>query len=232
MKAVFLDRDGVINENRPDHVRTWEEFRFLPRAAEAIAQLNMAGYLVFVVTNQAIVNRGQVSRTQVEGINDRMVEEIGKRGGRITEVLYCPHRPEELCECRKPNPGLLYRAAAKYSLDLRQSYLVGDAVSDVAAGLRAGCRNFLVFTGRGWRQFLTSTARRHHGYRLARNLEDAVRAILKEGRNQERERKNLRRVLPGALTARRFLEQHRLGDWPRRRSKCVDPAAGETLTGG
>ena len=166
-------------------MRTWGEFRFLPRVAESVAQLNMAGYLVFVVTNQAIVNRGHVSRKQVEEINDRMVEEIGKRGGRITEVLYCPHRPEELCQCRKPNPGLLYEAAAKYSLDLKECFLVGDAVSDVAAGLTAGCRNFLVFTGRGWRQFLTSTARRHHGYRLARNLEDAVRAILKEGKDQE-----------------------------------------------
>src|SRR5690349_17210765 len=90
-QAVFIDRDGVINENRADHVKCWSEFRFLPGAVDAIARLTRAGRRVVVVTNQAIVNRGTVSRTTIDEVNAAMIGEIGRRGGRIEAVAYCPH---------------------------------------------------------------------------------------------------------------------------------------------
>jgi len=149
MQAVFLDRDGVINENRADHVKCWSEFRFLPGAIDAIARLSQTGVRVFVVTNQAIVNRGLVSRETVDGINHRMVREIAARGGCVEAVAYCPHRPDERCYCRKPQPGLLLRLARGHRLRLTDSVVIGDALSDLQAGAAVGCRTVLVLTGRG-----------------------------------------------------------------------------------
>ena len=150
--AIFIDRDGVINENRADHVKSWSEFRFLPGAVEAIARLTRAGMRVFVVTNQAIVNRGMVSRSTIDEVNAAMVDEIERRGGRIEAVAYCPHRPDESCACRKPQPGLLLSLAGRFGLDLTNSTIVGDALSDVEAGRAVGSRAILVLTGRGREQ--------------------------------------------------------------------------------
>src|SRR5579884_4449560 len=105
VKAVFLDRDGVINQNRLDHVKSWSEFRFLPGAPEAVARLSRAGVRVFVVTNQAIINRGMVPRATVALINQLMVREIAERGGCIEDVAYCPHRPDEGCCAASPGRG-------------------------------------------------------------------------------------------------------------------------------
>ena len=105
MKTVFLDRDGVICQNRVDHVKSWAEFQFLPGALSAIAELTRAGCRVVVLTNQAVVNRGLMSAELVEEINRLMIEKVAEAGGRIDMVVYCPHRPEENCECRKPRPG-------------------------------------------------------------------------------------------------------------------------------
>ena len=149
MRAVFLDRDGVINENRGDHVKSWSEFQFLPGAPEAIARLTEAGVLVFVITNQAIVNRGLVSQDVVEGINRRMVAELARRGAHITDVAYCPHRSDEHCGCRKPQPGLVLGLAQQYGVNLDDAVLIGDALSDLEAGHAAGCESLLVLTGRG-----------------------------------------------------------------------------------
>jgi D-glycero-D-manno-heptose 1,7-bisphosphate phosphatase len=121
MKAVVIDRDGVINENRPDHVKSWAEFRFLPGARGAVARLAEAGLPAFVITNQAIVNRGLVARKTVDAINDRMAREIERQGGHIDAVAYCPHRPEEGCRCRKPHPGLLLDLASAVDLLLKTS---------------------------------------------------------------------------------------------------------------
>ena len=126
-RAVFLDRDGVINENRDDHVKSWREFRFLPGAPEALARLASAGVRVFVVTNQAIINRGVLSRAAVEELNERMMREVRSRGGLIEAVACCPHRPEEGCDCRKPGAGLLIDLAQRHGIELH------DAVQDVLA---------------------------------------------------------------------------------------------------
>ncbi|MGQ9675825.1 MAG: D-glycero-beta-D-manno-heptose 1,7-bisphosphate 7-phosphatase [Chloroflexota bacterium] len=174
MKAVFLDRDGVINENRSDHVKDWSEFRFLPGTPEAIARLSRTGVRIFVITNQAIINRGVVSRQQVDAINRRMVREIENRGGRIDEVVYCPHHPDEACDCRKPRPGLLLSLARKHRLDLSDTALIGDALTDIEAGLSVGCDAILVLTGRGRDQLAQAVAAGKNGFRIASDLSEAV----------------------------------------------------------
>lgn len=152
LQAVFLDRDGVINENRTDHVKSWAEFRFLPGVPEAVARLTQGGVKVFVVSNQAMINRGLATRDGVESLHRQMIHEIERCGGRIEAVAFCPHRPEEECECRKPRTGLLLDLARDHALDLGRAAVVGDALTDVEAGLAAGCRVVLVLTGRGREQ--------------------------------------------------------------------------------
>lgn len=182
MPDIFLDRDGVINHNRADHVKSWEEFRFLPGSVEALACLKRAGYRVFVITNQAIINRGLLSQAELDAIHSRMLTEVNRAGGRIEAVLYCPHRPEENCDCRKPQPGLIKQAEHHYGARTAGSWLVGDHQHDIEAGEQAGCRPILVLSGR-------ATA----GYRLSKpdllvapDLAAAVKTILGANRSVHR----------------------------------------------
>ena len=148
-KAVFLDRDGVINENRHDYVKQWAEFKFLPGALTALERLANTSLPIVVITNQSAVGRGILDQKVLEEIHARMTTMIRARGGRIDKIVYCPHDPETDCDCRKPKTGLLKQAAEALNINLRGSYLVGDAVSDIQAGLAAGCQPYLVLTGRG-----------------------------------------------------------------------------------
>jgi len=175
--AVFIDRDGVINRNRPDHVKSWGEFEFLPGVPEAVSRLTRMGHDVFVISNQAVVNRGIVSRETVDEINRRMVEEIERWGGRIAAVLICPHRPEEGCSCRKPMPGLLTEAQRTHNVDLSEAYLIGDFPSDMEAAQRVGCTPILVLTGRGEDAFRSLPAQRQQEYLIAADLQDAIDLI-------------------------------------------------------
>jgi len=179
VKAVFLDRDGVICCNRDDHVKSWDEFQFLHRAQEAIARLTKAGRLVVVITNQAVVNRGIVPATAVEEIHRRMVAEVEVYGGRIARIYYCPHRPDEHCGCRKPQPGMLLQAASELGIDLKASYLIGDAVADIQAAQAVGAKPYMVLTGRGKRQYLESLCQQSNGFRLSLSLWEAVDDILR-----------------------------------------------------
>jgi D-glycero-D-manno-heptose 1,7-bisphosphate phosphatase len=178
VEAVFLDRDGVINENRPDHVKCWEEFHFLPGVKEAIARLSAAGVRLFVITNQAIVNRGIVTREVVEAVNARMVSELGACAGRIEEVAYCPHAADEACACRKPRPGLLLEVADKHAVDLRRAVLIGDAISDIAAAQAAGCEAILVLTGRGRQELARAVAAGLGGFSVAEDVSGAADLLL------------------------------------------------------
>ncbi len=178
MKAVFVDRDGVINRNRDDYVKRWEDFVFLPHAAEALAEITRHGLMTVVLTNQSAINRGIITREAVEEIHARMTAELRLVGARIDGVFYCPHRPDERCGCRKPRPGLLLQAAQRLHIDLSQSYLVGDALSDIEAAREVGCIPILVATGRGLRQFVGVGARRLEGYGVSRDLGHAVSRIL------------------------------------------------------
>ena len=178
-RAVFLDRDGVICRNRDDHVKSWEEFTFLPGATKALARLANLDLYIVVITNQAIINRNLVPVAAVEDIHTRMVRAIEAGGGRVDRVLYCPHRPEELCDCRKPRPGLLHIAAQELGLDLSRCYLIGDAETDMRAGRAAGCRCYLVLTGRGRRQLLYSWLHSERDFTVTLNLNWAASMILR-----------------------------------------------------
>ena len=171
MKTVFLDRDGVINRNPAIHsertegdartdakwlprrylgyVQQWSEFAFIPNAQKAIRELTQSGYRIIVVTNQSGIGRGFFTENALKDIHSRMVSEITKTGGRIDAIYYCPHHPEAGCECRKPKPGMLMRAAREHNVDLSSAYLIGDSVTDITAGQRAGTHTLLVLTGLG-----------------------------------------------------------------------------------
>lgn len=180
MRAVFLDRDGVICENRPDHVKSWAEFQFLPGAKKSLVSLSRLGLPIIIVTNQAVVGRGLVTAQVVEDIHQRMVAEITACGGRIDRIIYCPHRPEDECDCRKPKPGMLLQAAKEMGINLAESYLIGDAATDIQAGYQVGCRTFLVLTGRGAEQLVPALhTDGGHFLTITRNLAEAVEHIIK-----------------------------------------------------
>ncbi len=148
-RAVFLDRDGVINTNRPDYVKSLDEFVLLPGALEALRLLTCTRMRVVVISNQSAIGRGLVSQATVEEIHRHLVECARAAGGWIDAVCYCPHRPDEGCGCRKPLPGLLLAAARRLDIDLTRSYLVGDTVSDAQAALAVGAQPLMVLTGLG-----------------------------------------------------------------------------------
>lgn len=176
--TVILDRDGVINENRPDHVKNWDEFRFLPGSIQAVSRLADAGVATFIVTNQAIVNRGLVPIETVDAINQKMIREFERWGGKVADVVYCPHRPDEECGCRKPRPGLLLELAERHRFDLRSAVMIGDALTDMEAGARAGCETMMVLTGRGREQLSLARQTGQVDFPVARDLGAAVDALL------------------------------------------------------
>ena len=176
--AVFLDRDGVINENRSEYVRSWDEFRFLPGALASLARLARSPFAIVVLSNQSAINRGLVSRSEVDAINGRMVRQVEANGGRVDGVYVCPHRPDEACSCRKPEPGLLHQAASELDIDLASSYLVGDALCDMQAALSARCVPLLVLTGRGQEELVSAHGARVVDFVYFPDLPQAVDFIL------------------------------------------------------
>ncbi len=148
-RAVFLDRDGVINEvltKRVKFVNEPKQFYFLPGVEEAIKSLNEYFDYVFVVTNQGGIGLGYMKARQLDKVHDYMVAELKKKGATIHEVAYCPHKPKAGCECRKPNSKMILDLGEKYNIDLEKSYMVGDTDTDIQAGKKAGTRT--VFIGK------------------------------------------------------------------------------------
>jgi histidinol-phosphate phosphatase family protein len=145
-RAVFLDRDGVVNRKPPegDYIKRWSEFEFLPNVKAAIKKLNKEGFLIIVASNQRGIAKGFMTEDDLEEIHLRMKEELKKAGAVIDGIYYCPHDIEEHCGCRKPEPGLLLRAAREHDIDLDGSWMIGDGESDIEAGKRAGCKTILV----------------------------------------------------------------------------------------
>lgn len=176
--ALFLDRDGVIIENRQDYVRSWSDVVFYPQALSALEKIKTIPHKIFIVTNQSAVGRGLISHDIVRGINNRLVKEIETSGGRIDGVFMCPHAPQENCTCRKPEPGLILEAAAKHPIELLESIMIGDALSDIIAGQRAGIsQNVLVRTGRGLVQSALPLASQIPDFLIYETLFDALEDI-------------------------------------------------------
>jgi len=145
-RAVFLDRDGVINKKAPEgqYITRWEDMQFLPGVAEAIALLTRANFCVLVVSNQRCVSKGLLSVSDLESMHARLCRELAEKGAFITKVYYCPHDNQPPCECRKPAPGLLLMAAREHEVDLNRSWMIGDSDVDVLAGKKAGCKTVLI----------------------------------------------------------------------------------------
>ena len=143
-KAIFLDRDGVINENRNDYVKSWDEFVFIPGVKEAIRRINGSDWLLILVTNQSPIGRGIFPTDRLEEIHMLMLQELGKSGCHIDAIYYCPHSPNDNCNCRKPKPGLILKAAHDFNIDLSASWMVGDSGTDLEAGVAAGCNTIKV----------------------------------------------------------------------------------------
>ncbi|MEW5736579.1 MAG: D-glycero-beta-D-manno-heptose 1,7-bisphosphate 7-phosphatase [Thermodesulfobacteriota bacterium] len=149
-RVVFLDRDGVINEDRADYVKTVDEFKLLPGSAEAVRLLNENGFDVMIITNQSVINRGMVSREVLSDIHRTMIKAVAAKGGDFRDIFFCPHRPDEKCGCRKPAPGMILAAKEKHGVDLSRSAMVGDNVKDMLVANRAGVGTaVLVRTGSG-----------------------------------------------------------------------------------
>jgi histidinol-phosphate phosphatase family protein len=179
--AIFLDRDGVIIENRPAYVRSWEDVSIFPSALNALIRLAKLPLRVVIVTNQAGIGRGFVSLETVQAINARLTSEIHQAGGRIDGLYLCPHRPEDNCPCRKPRPGMLLRAAQDLEIDLPASVLIGDALTDLGAGRAAGLtRVGLVRTGLGAEQLLQPAAHDYLPFPVYDDLAQAVRRIFRD----------------------------------------------------
>jgi D-glycero-D-manno-heptose 1,7-bisphosphate phosphatase len=178
--AVFLDRDGVINVDRRDYVKSWAEFKFLPQVFEALRLLRKHNLRVVVVTNQSAVHRGLMSISTLREIHEKMLRAIEKRGGRIEAIYFCPHRPDEKCKCRKPKPGMVLKAVKDLKIDLSRSYLVGDSRKDVELAQSVGTKCIRI-TARSSRGRATDDVSWTSDHPLfATSLREAVNRILRD----------------------------------------------------
>ena len=143
-KAIFLDRDGVINKERKDYVKSIKEFQILDDIPKAIKMLKNSGFLIIVITNQSAINRGLVKIETLNEIHDFLQQILKENNTSIDDFYFCPHRPDENCYCRKPNPGMLEKAAQEHDIDMNQSFLIGDSLSDIQAAQKAGCKGILL----------------------------------------------------------------------------------------
>ena len=152
-RAVFLDRDGTINEDT-GYLSNPNDLQLIPGSAEAIRTLNHRGWLAIVISNQSGIGRGFFTEEELRAVHQRLVAELAQHGARLDAIYYCPHTPDDQCQCRKPQAGLLEQAAQHLQVDCTHSWMVGDHDTDVLAGASMGCRTALVLTGHGQNQSL------------------------------------------------------------------------------
>lgn len=148
IKLIIFGRDGILNEFRHDHVKAPEEWQSVDGAFDAVARLNQAGWHAVVATNQSGIGRGLLEMASVNAVHAHMHRQAQAAGARIDAVFFCPHAPEELCECRKPLPGMMREIAERYGLQLRDVPMVCDTLRDLEAAQAAGCQPHLVLSGR------------------------------------------------------------------------------------
>jgi len=175
-KAVFLDRDGTINEE-VNYLSDPKDLRLLPRVAEAIRMFNKAKYKVIIITNQSAIARGFLTIEKLNKIHGKLFELMKKKGAKIDGIYYCPHHPNEKCACRKPKTGLILKASKEHNINLRASYMIGDKLIDIEAGRNAGCKTILVKTGYGKEELNKINFNTKPDF-IADNLYDAAKIIL------------------------------------------------------
>jgi D-glycero-D-manno-heptose 1,7-bisphosphate phosphatase len=177
-KLVILDRDGVINFDSAQFIKTPDEWKPIPGSIEAIARLNQNGFRVAVATNQSGIGRGLFDMATLNAINDKMMELVFRQGGRIDAVFFCPHTADQKCDCRKPKTGMFTEIAARFHVSLEGVPAIGDSLRDLEAGARVGCVPMLVLTGKG-----KKTQREGNlpdGTRVFADLADAVKHLVSE----------------------------------------------------
>jgi len=159
-RVVFLDRDGVINQDSDAYIKSRDEFRLISGSLEAMVRLHRAGFAVVVITNQSAVGRGMIPAVELEAIHAGLTDTVRSAGGMISGIFYCPHSPDAGCDCRKPKPGLIRTAAVALDIDIQRTVMVGDSMRDLESAKNAGCgRRILVLTGNG---NTTAAALNHH----------------------------------------------------------------------
>lgn len=178
-RAVFIDRDGTIARDVPYCSRP-EDFELLPGAAEGIKVLNDHGFKVVVVTNQSGIARGYFAEEMLVKIHDKMHKELANHGARVDAIYYCPHHPDDNCDCRKPKPKMLFQAASDFNIDLRLSYVIGDSDMDAEMGKRAGCKAAFIVeqSEKGQQQGNRPTNS------ITKSLQDAVKRIINHESNE------------------------------------------------
>ena len=149
LKLIVLDRDGVINHDSEQFIKSPDEWRAIPGSLEAIARLNQAGYRVVVATNQSGVGRGLFGMTTLTAIHEKMFKALSQLGGRIDAVFYCPHAADSHCDCRKPKPGMFEQIGSRFGVDMHDVPAVGDGLRDLQAAHAVGAKPMLVLTGKG-----------------------------------------------------------------------------------
>jgi histidinol-phosphate phosphatase family protein len=174
-KVVFLDRDGVISRDSPNHIKSWDEFHFLPRSKDAIKLLTNNGFNIIVITNQSVIARKMVTKKELEEMHNKMKNEIKKHGGKIVNIYYCPHHPNDGCNCRKPKTGLFKKAMKENSIDVSKSYMVGDRIMDVLAGKTIGCKTVIIPSELGLEELKESNTNPDY---IAKDLFDAAEWII------------------------------------------------------
>ncbi|AHK80470.1 D,D-heptose 1,7-bisphosphate phosphatase [Ectothiorhodospira haloalkaliphila] len=178
MKLILLDRDGVINRDSPDYIKSPEEWIPLPGSLEAIARLSRAGWRVVVVTNQSGLARGLFDAATLDAIHARMTDAVEAAGGSLQGIYHCPHGPDDGCDCRKPRPGLFHQVARDLNIDLAGVPAVGDSPRDIEAATVAGCSPLLVKTGNGARAL--AEGRIPQGIPVYEDLAELVQALLRQ----------------------------------------------------
>ncbi len=149
MKFIILDRDGVINHDSEQFIKSPEEWKPIPGSLEAIARLNQWGWRVVLASNQSGVGRGLFGMDTLNAIHEKMVKSLAQVGGRIDAIFFCPHAADSTCDCRKPKPGLLHQISERFNVDLAGVPVVGDSLRDLQAAVAVGARPYLVLTGKG-----------------------------------------------------------------------------------
>lgn len=151
MKLIILDRDGVINEDRDDYVKSADECIPIQGSIDAIVRLNKAGFTVVIATNQAGLAKGKFELEDLEAMHEKITGLVEENGGEIGAIFYCPHHPDDNCKCRKPKPGMLDAIEAEFNTSVEGSYFIGDSLRDLQAALQKACKPGLVKTGNGVR---------------------------------------------------------------------------------
>lgn len=142
--AIFLDRDGVVNQERKDYVKNITEFKIFEFVPNAINLLKKNNFLIILVTNQSVINRGIITIDVLNEIHNHLQDYLSRHDTKIDAIYFCPHKPDENCDCRKPKPGLILRATKEFDIDLTQSWFIGDSQSDIDAAKTVGCNSFRI----------------------------------------------------------------------------------------